>query len=355
MQSKFKIFFINLFVFIFLFGTVELICRLISDSNTILNINIGGFKEYHETRGFKLKANYSAGSIKINSNSILGSEFEISNSKNNIRILTIGNSVTFSPPENNYPSILQSKLSNDFDFDIEVICAAVPGYDSFHALDWYDEFLYKLDSDIAIIYLGWNDLGQYHPYGLQYKNDNLGYTKKTFMSFMMEKFYLFRIPYFFIGRYDQKRDVDLSELTEDELNVVNNYFPDHYLKNMRTLIEKLRKNDTEVFLIPMTGLLNYDNITDDEYNKIIYPRGIKRKYNIYKSLFEKYTIAFDSVAKLTESNVIDLPSLIELPEKRNIFTDDCHINLEGAEVFGNFIAKSISKNVETRFILKTKY
>ena len=116
----------------------------------------------------------------------------------------------------------------------------------------------------------------------------------------------------------------------------------------------MRKNDTEVFLIPMTGLLNYDNITKGEYNKIIYPRGLGRKYSLYKSLFDKYIIAFDSIVKLTDSKVIDLPSLIESPEKRHIFTDDCHINLEGAEVFGNFIARSISKDVETIYMLKTQ-
>ena len=336
---------INIFVFFLAFGSIEICVRLLTNSNSTLNINIGGFKEYHDIRGAKLKANYTSKNIKTNSFSILGPEFEILKEKNKIRVLSIGNSVTFSPVERNYSLVMQEKLSNQFDSDIEVICAAVPGYDSFDALNWYDEFLHKIEVDIAVIYLGFNDLGQFHPFGVKYKIEKLGYSDRSFSGFLMKHIYTLRIPYFFAGRIQRNKEVDLSELTIKEFEIVNNYFPDHYFKNMTSLVEKLKNDGVSVYLVDLTGLLNYDNITDKEIQKIIFPRGTKRKLSLFKALFEKYQHALDSVSQTTVTPLIDLPSLISTTKDRMIFTDDCHINISGSEIFGSFISDAISEEI----------
>jgi len=72
-----RLFLINALVFLTLFLVCECLLRVIFPSNTVLNINIGGYKEYHLTRRTKLKPNYNVGDIKTNSHSIQGPEFEI--------------------------------------------------------------------------------------------------------------------------------------------------------------------------------------------------------------------------------------------------------------------------------------
>ena len=210
-MRNFKTLLINFLVFFLIILISEISLRLLTNSNTVFNINIGGFTEFHPNRGAKLKPNYNGtgtakegfNTMATNSFSILGPEFNIKADNKDIRVLAIGNSVTFSPPERNYPLVLEEKLKTKFNYDnIQVICGAVPGYHSYDALDWYDEFLHKLKPDISIIYLGWNDLAQYHPFGVKYKTEKLSYSNKTFIGSLMEYFYILRVPYFFIGRLE---------------------------------------------------------------------------------------------------------------------------------------------------------
>tara|TARA_B100000900_G_C20584632_1_gene718995 strand:+ start:1340 stop:2407 length:1068 start_codon:yes stop_codon:yes gene_type:complete len=343
---RFKTLLINFLVFFLIVSFSEIALRLITNSNTILNINIGGFKEFHPNRGVKLKPNYTGSGISTNSFSILGPEFNIKANKNDIRILAIGNSVTFSPPERNYPLVLEEKLKTKFNYpNIQVICGAVPGYDSYDALDWYDEFLYKLKPNISIIYLGWNDLGQYHPFGLKYKTEKLSYSNKTIMGFLMEHFYIFRIPYFFIGRSERSKPVDNSQLTESEKDILENYFPDHYMKNLNELINKLKKNGSSVYMISLAGMMTHENITDFEKQMMRFPNGMGRKYDLYKACYLKYQEALDSVVKTNNLKMIDLRNLIKNPTDRSIFTDEVHINKNGSEVFGSYISESISDEI----------
>ena len=60
--------------------------------------------------------------------------------------------MTFSPARRNYPRVLEEELDRFFgEQSVEVIVGAVPGYSSFEALHWYDEFLHLLKPDITII------------------------------------------------------------------------------------------------------------------------------------------------------------------------------------------------------------
>lgn len=314
--------------------------------NTIFNINIGGYVKYHPTRGTQLKENYISKNIKINSYGILGPELEIVKHPEAVRILTIGDSVSFAPPERNFSRVLEEKLKTFFPNNhIEVICGAVPGYCSYKALDWYNEFLNKLNPDIAIIYLGWNDMGQYNPFGLRYKNESLSYRKRTWVGALMENLYFLRIPYFLIGRIERTRPVDISPLTPKERDVLDNFVPTHYKANLTSLIQKLKKQGTAVYLVSLAGLNTYSP-TNDELNRMGFARGTHKKLAIDKAVYIKYMAAVEEVHKNTETPIIDLRETIRSEEQRKIFTDTVHINIEGAEYFGNYIAVFIKQTVE---------
>jgi lysophospholipase L1-like esterase len=351
---NFKTLLINFLVFFLIILISEISLRLLTNSNTVFNINIGGFKEFHPNRGVKLKPNYTGkgtakdgfNAMATNSFSILGPEFNIKADNKDIRVLAIGNSVTFSPPERNYPLVLEEKLKTKFNYDnIQVICGAVPGYDSYDALDWYDEFLYKLKPDISIIYLGWNDLAQYHPFGVKYKTEKLSYSNKTFIGSLIEYFYILRVPYFFIGRLERSKPVDNSQLTEPENDILENYFPNHYMNNLNELINKIKKNGSSVYVISLAGMMTHENTTEAEKQIMRFPRGMGRKYELYKACYMKYQQALDSVVKTNNVKMIDLSKLIKTPSDRTIFTDDVHINENGSEVFGSYISESISNEI----------
>ena len=333
-------------------GGLEFTTRMIFNSNTVLNINIGGFKKYHSTRRTQLKENYKAKNISTNSYGILGPEFKLEPNPKGIRILSIGNSVTFAPPERNYSNVLEEKLSKYFpNNDVEVIVGAVPGYSSYEILDWYNEFLYKLKPDITIIHIGWNDMGQFHPFGLRYKNEPLSYKKRTLSGFLMKYFYFLRIPYFFIGRIERNKPVDTSPLTSDEKGVLDEFIPNAYTTNLTILIRKLKEQGSIVYLSTLAGLITYPQ-TDEELIRMQFARGMKRKLEIYKAVYKKYEEALEEVAINTETQIIDLRELIRNPNQRDIFTDVMHINVKGSELYGDYIAEKIKTKVGEILTLK---
>ena len=240
---------------------------------------------------------------------------------------------------------MEERLRGFFpDASIEVVVGAVGGYSSNDALDWYDDFLHKLNPDVAIVHLGWNDMGQFHPFGLRYKNENLAYQGRTVLGTMMENLYFLRIPYVAIGRWERSRPVDTSPLTTEESRVLDEFAPRHFETNLETLVRKLKDRGSVVYLVVCAGLITYPP-TPDELRRMHFPRGMKKKLAIYKSVYVKYTESLERVAGITRTPLIDLRELIRGAEERRIFTDTVHIDTEGAERFGNYMADAIRPGV----------
>ena len=188
-------------------------------------------------------------------------------------------------------------------------------------------------------------MGQYHPFGLKYKTQKLSYSNKTFIGSLMEYFYILRIPYFFIGRSERSKPIDNSKLTQSESDILENYFPNHYMNNLNELINKIKNNGSSVYVISLAGIMTYENITKSEKQIMRFPRGMGRKYELYKACYMKYQQALDSVVKINNVKMIDLRTLIRTPSDRTIFTDEVHINENGSEVFGSYISESISNEI----------
>ena len=64
------------------------------------------------------------------------------------------------------------------EMNIDVMNASCPGYDSNMAKRWYEKEIDAYEHHILIIFLGWNDMGQYGPEGLPYKLRDTGCLKR---------------------------------------------------------------------------------------------------------------------------------------------------------------------------------
>ena len=107
-----------------LLAALEGATRLLFESNTVFNINIGGSKTPHPTRGVALIPGYDRGGISINSKGYRGPEFSKLADEGVVRILTIGDCVSFSP-DPNYSRILEGLLNErSGDTSYEVIARA---------------------------------------------------------------------------------------------------------------------------------------------------------------------------------------------------------------------------------------
>lgn len=88
----------------------------------------------------------------INSKGFRGREFADEKPKGRIRIIAVGDSVTFGA-EMSYPALLEECLGSSY----EVINAGVPGYSSFQGLKLLEKYLPAYQPDVLIVMYGWND------------------------------------------------------------------------------------------------------------------------------------------------------------------------------------------------------
>jgi len=330
-----------------LLGALEGATRLFFESNTVFNMTIGGFRAPHPTRRTQLIPNYRSGDIEINSLGFLGPEFTLERAPGSIRILFIGNSVTFAPPARPYPRVVEEVLrAARPDQPIEAIVGAVPGYSTYEAVAWFDETLASLRPDITVIYLGWNDMGQFHPFGLRYKNEG-EYRPPSAVGTAMIHVHFLRIPYFFIGRWEQARPIDLMPPTEEEQRILDGFVPIHYETNLTYLVSRSKAGGSTVFLVSLASLLTFD-VQASDLEIMHFPRGLGRKLSLYQIIYEKYVSSLDAVARATTTPIIDLSELIRDPaERRIIFTDAMHVTEEGAERYARVIAKSLTPAIDS--------
>ena len=335
-HSWLKIGLISLAIAVSVLIAAEITVRLIAASSNIFNINIGAALDSHPTRGTQLKANYRADGVSINSFGILGPEITLLPDPAGIRILIIGDSTSYHPTSRNFSRVLEDKLKDFFpNGHIEVIAGAVPGYNSGKALDWYNEFLHRLNPDMAILFLGWNDILSIHPFN----KTELFRRNPQARSFLL-KLYIVRLPYYFMRACEKKRGSDLSPLSSEEIHALQNFYPAHYAQNLTSLIGKLKSRGVSVYLVTLPGLVTYDPI-DDEIRKMYYGPGMKNKLAIYQSIYGRYQEVLLEVARHTGTPTIDLRKLIKSSDRRRVFTDTMHFDAAGAELFGREMADAV--------------
>ena len=112
--SLFKNVMFGIAINVLFFGSLELLTRFVFTLNYKFEFNIGTWRQHHPTRYFSLIPGYKSGRLSINSRGFLGPEFQIQAAPAKVRILTIGDSVTFDPAPNNYSRILEARAESDF-------------------------------------------------------------------------------------------------------------------------------------------------------------------------------------------------------------------------------------------------
>ena len=145
--------------------------------------------------------------------------------------------------------------------------------------------------------------------------------------------------------------VDVSPLTDEQAKILDEFYPIHYEFNLRSLIHKAKTDQSLVYLLSLPGLITYPP-TEEELQIMHFPRNMKKKFAVYKGVYDKYLSALKKVAADTRTQIIYLDQLIKTPEQRRIFTDTMHIDAEGADAFGRYIGHEIKSKV--RELLATK-
>ena len=250
-----------------------------------------------------------------------------------IRIMTIGDSTTFGNHYDwsSYPRTLERYLQNRGN-QVEVLNAGVEGYNSQNVLYRLDYFM-SFQPDIAIIYLGWNNL----------YSDCLG----------IKRLYTFRGFYYLYNSFfppnqlikDGKlyfTDHYYDSSTREAHRYDSNYQPT-FLPQVRQIVSQLSENGVKPVLVTLPGLFSIDNPPSEEALQTGHlPSNIKNAY-VLAVMADKYNNALRLLASEEKIPLIDLEEWaeIELVPPESWFFDSVHLWSEGQMSIGDHIGERL--------------
>jgi len=309
-----------------------------------ISLQLNSYGIPNKLYGWGLKPNYSLNNylvdtkkeelLIINSLGFRGKEFSIKKPANVIRIIAMGDSVTFGiPPENcPYSSQLQEMLEKKFPNKFEVINGGVEGYSSENVLKRLKYDVLKYQPDILLVYVGWNDLYGVNP--LTASNSKRFTTLFKFLN----KFYIYKAYRKIIFQWlkPQLSKIISSPQKEKEkiLLQYNNFVPEKYNNNLKEIIKICRLNNIKIVLLNLASILK-EEMTDEAIKKVHYPyftsdvKALLVLQNIYNKNIEE-------IAKKENVPLIDLNSIFNsLPNKEDLFFDTLHLYCKGQTIIAN--------------------
>src|ERR1043166_3861652 len=280
----------------------ELTVRFFGGRDSTFDVRLGIEKELDPYRRTKLKKNFVSADIRTNSRGFLGPEFDVKKSPGSYRIVVLGDSTAFVPPRRPYPRALEDLLRKAIpNRQIDVINACCSGYDSGQARVWYEREIDAIDHDMLIIYLGWNDMGQYNPDGLVYRLQETGYLKQpSLLQRAILHVYLLRSLYALQSLWGRRGDVSLEPLSPEDAKKYGEFYPSHFENNLRAVIDLAKSRGRTVRILNFAGLI-VAHPTPEELKLIHFPRGLSKQLPKYQALLGDYRKALSTVAETTHT------------------------------------------------------
>jgi lysophospholipase L1-like esterase len=261
--------------------------------------------------------------FQINSRGFVGPEFSGLPEDGVYRIISIGDSCTFSEGFWGlaYPGLLQQALTAGSPGRFEVLNAGIEGYNSTFALDRLREEIVNYRPRLVTIYIGWNDLMKTDP-------ANLAATGRYAKAAqVMENSYL-------IKAYRKVMFAHLRPLLfrprvsgdEGDAHAYDTFVPLTYRKNLESMIGVLRANGIQAVLFTLPTVVR-PGMTSEELRRqnVLFPH-FAGTYSVAKflSLHGAYNRVIRSVGQDLEVPVLDLDETFNAHDKKELFWDTMH-------------------------------
>ena len=310
------------------------------------SLNLDPYEEPDPNFGWRLKANYQKEeTLIINSKGFRGKEFNREKKADVIRIIAMGDSVTFgiTPETCPYSVQLQELFNQKYSNKVEVINAGVEGYSSEYVLKRlkYDILQYK--PDIITVYVGWNDLYAVNPLS------PLNYKKFSGLARFLNNFYLYkafrRVIFLSIKPKIEQKFMN-NTYNQNIEDIYQKFEPVIYKGNLRKIIETARENQIKLVLINLASILS-DKMAEGDIKKVHYP-CFTSDIEKLKMLQDRYNKAIEDIVKEEQVTLIDLNKAInQISDKGRLFFDTMHPYCAGQKI----IAETIFNNLISQKLL----
>lgn len=269
----------------------------------------------------------------ISSMCFRGPEFKPEKRPGVVRVIALGDSVTFGAEEN-YPRLTAECLGAGY----EMINAGVPGYSSLQGLRLFKSHLASLKPDVLIVMFGWGDHWLAHGFTDAEQTMNPPISDRPQF---IEELRIYQFMHWLIAV------TAASGATKDLARM--RVSPDEYRQNLEEIVSEAKKGGAKVILMTPPSALSLGRLPDflyylkfiegspDEPEAV----GVKRVTDLH----ERYNNVVRSVAQTTGAELIDLDrkwlargmaDLFRNPKK-----DVIHPNPEGYRLIAKTICDTI--------------
>jgi lysophospholipase L1-like esterase len=337
---------VALFAF-FVIASCEVGLRLLADRSSAWNVRLGASKRFDPVTWFRLRSNYRlADEVETNENGYLAPpHLTTARTPGTLRLIYLGDSVSVLPVRANFPAQTNALLEQA-GLHVETLNAAVPGFSTENARALFESDLVRYDGDYFFVSIGWNDLGQFGPEGLAYKRQRAGYSLNPIQA-ALTHVYTLRFLYAseaILRHFQTSFD---RPLTPAEAKLYDSYYPEHYERNLRAILEEAKKRYPKVYITNLATITNA-HPTESELRRAHYPTGMDKNMRKLDRLVATYNEVVAKVAADEHVEMIDLHHLFDDEQARLDFTDSCHLNPHGAGRVARVLADLVLRDEAAR-------
>jgi lysophospholipase L1-like esterase len=288
----------------------------------------------------------------INSKGFVGEEFNETPSPGTRRIISIGDSCTFTVGlwRRAYPNVLQGLLNESSPSRrFEVINAGIEGFNSTSALARLKEELLRYRPDLVTIYIGWNDLMKENP-------ESAASTGRfKFVGELLESSYLAKAYtklLFVYLRPHLFRPITDPAINQQELHFYDWYVPTRYQANLESMLLTLKENKIEAVLFTLPTVVSLE-MTDEQLKRqnVFFPY-YAGSFSIGKflSLHKAYNDVIREVGRKHDVPVVELDVAFDTRDKTPLFWDTMHPSAKGNVL----IAQTVLEKLRTSGLADSK-
>jgi lysophospholipase L1-like esterase len=324
-----------------LLAAAETAARLLTDYDSKWNIRLGGHRQFDEIAQFRTKPNYRFpdGAVTNESGFLAPRDLTHAKPAGRLRLIYLGDSVSFHPTSANYPAQVERILERETGLEVETVNTAVPGYASHNARALLESDVSRYGADALIVYLGWNDLGQYGPEGLPYKRLAKGYRVGP-VERILATSYSWRLVYQLQRMWSRSRPTVNDPLTAEEQRLYESYYPQHFEENLRAILRLATSRYPRVYVLTLATITS-DDPAPEELARAHFPVGMTKNMRKLHRLVRSYNEVVRSVAKQEGVSLIDLYAVFDSRGARRELGDSCHVGDAGARRIARAIADRI--------------
>ena len=285
-----------------------------------------------------LRPGYSSNSMnnpfRINKNGMRGPDIDAKHSR--LRILSLGDSVTFGLGDVTYPRILENLL-NGAGLPVEVINGGVEGYSPRNLLYEINRYL-SLRPEIVTIFIGWNSLYS-STYWLE-KHERISrllwFIRNFSRSFKRQS----------LGEEAYATEM-LARTPEPDANnndvVYAAGYSAPFLGQIEQLADRLQKGGSKVFLITLPGLFVSDEQPTARALKIGHLPAFSVNPYVLAKITQRYNQSLRDLALRKGLGLIDMAdwSKTHLTPRDKFFSDSVHLTGEGLRKISGVIAEQL--------------